>query len=58
LGTIILSVSSLKFVSGVPADQPTWLPSLKVEHMGKIKSKIQLKNSEKLCEGAIASKLR
>jgi hypothetical protein len=23
----------------VPADQPTWLPLLKVEHMGKINKK-------------------
>jgi hypothetical protein len=30
---------------------------LKVEHMGKINKKNQLKNPEKLCEGAIASKL-
>ena len=55
LATIILSMSSLKIVSDVPADQPL----LKVEHRGKInKKKIQLKNPEKLCEDAIASKLR
>jgi len=50
-------VSSLKIVSNVPADQSTWLPLLKVEHRGKINKKIQLKNPEKLREGAIASKL-
>ena len=57
LPTIILRVSSLQIVSDVPADQPTWLPLLKVEHRGKINKKNQLKNPEKLCEGAIASKL-
>jgi hypothetical protein len=50
-------MSSLKIVSDVPADQRTWLPLLKVKHRGKINNKIQLKNPEKLCEGAIASKL-
>jgi hypothetical protein len=39
-------VSSLKKNSDVPADQPTWLPLLKVEHMGKINKKIKLKNPE------------
>jgi hypothetical protein len=57
LTTIILRMSSLKIVSDVPADQRTWLPLLKVKHRGKINKKIQLKNPEKLCEGAIASKL-
>jgi hypothetical protein len=57
LAKIILRVSSLKIVSDVPADQPTWLPLLKVEHRGKINNKIQLRNLEKLCEGVIASKL-
>ena len=56
LSTITLRVFSLKFVSDVPADQPTWLPLLKVEHRGKINNKIQLKNPEKWSEGAIASK--
>ena len=42
--TIILRVSSLKFVSDVPADLPTWLPLLKVEHRDKINKKIKLKN--------------
>jgi hypothetical protein len=32
---IILRVSTLKKNSDVPVDQPTWLPLLKVEHMGK-----------------------
>jgi len=50
-------VSSLKIVSDVPADQPTWLPLLKVEYRGKINKKIQLKYPKKVCEGAIASKL-
>jgi len=50
-------VSSLKKNSDVPANQPTWLSLLKVEHKGKINKKIQLKNPEKLCKGAIASKL-
>jgi hypothetical protein len=50
-------VFSLKILSDVPADQPTWLLLLKVEHRGKINKKIQLKNLEKLYEGAIASKL-
>jgi hypothetical protein len=36
-------VSSLTNVSDVPADQPTWLTLLKVEHRGKINKKIQLK---------------
>ena len=57
LTTIILRMSSLKIVSDVPADQRTWLQLLKVKHRGKINTKIQLKNPEKLCEGAIASKL-
>jgi hypothetical protein len=51
-------VSTLKFVSDVPVDQPTWLSLLKVEHTGKINKQMQLKYPEKLCEGAIASKLR
>jgi len=51
-------VSHLKKISDVPADQPTWLPLLKVKYRGKINNKIQFKNTEKLCEGAIASKLR
>jgi hypothetical protein len=34
-------VSSLKILSDVPADQPTWLPLLKVEHRGKINKNIQ-----------------
>jgi hypothetical protein len=46
-------VSSLKVVSDVSADQPTWLSLLKVEHRGKINKKIQLK----IPEIAIASKL-
>jgi hypothetical protein len=50
-------VSSLTNVSDVPADQPTWLTVLNVGHRGKINKKIQLKNPEKSCEGAIASKL-
>ena len=54
LATIILRVSSLKIVSDVPADQPTWLPLLKVEHRGKINKTNSIK---KLCKGAIASKL-
>ena len=45
-------------VSNVPADQPTWLLLLKVEHRGIINKKNKLENPEKLCEGAIASKLR
>jgi hypothetical protein len=49
-------VSSLKIVSDVPADQPTWLSLLKVKHRGKINQKNQLKNPEKLCKGVIASK--
>ena len=53
LTTIILRMSSLKIVSDVPADLRTWLPLLKVKHRGKINKK----NPEKLCEGAIASKL-
>ena len=36
MATIILRVSSLKVVSDVSADQPTWLSLLKVEHRGKI----------------------
>jgi hypothetical protein len=52
-------VSRLKIVTGVPADQPTWLPLLKVEHRGKINNKNSIKKyPEKLCDGAIASKLR
>ena len=39
VATIILRVSSLKFVCDVPADLPTWLPLLKVEHRGKINKK-------------------
>ena len=52
-------VSHLKIVTGVPADQPTWLPLLKVEHRGKINKKNSIKKyPEKLCDGVIASKLR
>jgi hypothetical protein len=46
-----------KNVSDVPADQPTWLLLLKVEHRDKINKKNQLKNPEKLYDGAITSKL-
>jgi hypothetical protein len=45
LATIILSVSSLKFVSDMPADQPPWLPLLKVEHRGKINKQNSIKKS-------------
>ena len=49
------SSSGCLIVYDVPANHPTWQPLLKVEHRGKI-NKIE-KNPEKLCEGAIASKL-
>jgi hypothetical protein len=59
LATIILRVFRLKIVTGVPADQPTWLLLLKVEHRGKINKKKSIKKyPEKLCDGPIASKLR
>ena len=35
LATIIIGVSSLKIVSGDPANQPRWPPWLKIEHRGK-----------------------
>ena len=36
LATIIFGVSSLKNVSGDPANQPRWPPRLKIEHKGKM----------------------
>jgi hypothetical protein len=48
LDTIIMRVSSLKFVSGVLSDQPTWLSLLKVEHRGKINNKLEKKIFEKV----------
>jgi hypothetical protein len=46
LATIILRVSSLKIISDVLADQPTWLPLLKVEHRGKINKKKSIMMNE------------